>query len=48
MAIFKKFEDIAAWQRARELTKEVYKLTSKTEFSKGLDLRIKFVPQAFR
>src|ERR671929_85029 len=39
MATFKTFEDIAAWQRARELTKEIYKLTSKNEFSRDFGLK---------
>jgi|ERR1051326_4463011 four helix bundle protein len=39
MATFKTFEDIAAWQRARELTKNVYELTSKNEFSKDFGLK---------
>ena len=39
MATFKTFEDIAAWQRARELTKEVYRLTSKDNFSRDFGLK---------
>jgi four helix bundle protein len=34
-----KFEDIKAWQEARELTKEVYAFTSKGKFDK--DFRLK-------
>jgi four helix bundle protein len=34
MATFKRFEEIEAWQLARELCKLVYKLTSKGEFAK--------------
>jgi four helix bundle protein len=34
-----KFEDIQAWQLARELTRKVYQLTKKPEFSK--DFRLK-------
>ena len=39
MATFTRFEDIAAWQRARELTKEIYNLTSKTDFSRDFGLK---------
>jgi four helix bundle protein len=39
MATFKTFEDITAWQRARELTKEIYKLTSHDEFSRDFGLK---------
>jgi hypothetical protein len=38
-ATFKTFEDITAWQRARELTKEIYKLTSNSEFSRDFGLK---------
>lgn len=34
MAKIEKFEDIKAWQEARELVKEVYSLTSKSSFDK--------------
>ncbi len=30
MATFKKFEDIEAWQKARELSKLIYKITNNT------------------
>ena len=33
-----KFEDLIAWQKARELTKEIYKLTKSSEFSKDYGL----------
>lgn len=39
MATFKKFEDITAWQKARELTKDIYKLTSANEFSRDFGLK---------
>ena len=39
MALIKKFEDIIAWQEARNLVKMVYKLTSTGEFSKDFGLR---------
>ena len=35
---FKKFEDIIAWQKARELTKRVYALTKNGEFSRDYGL----------
>jgi len=34
-----KFEDIEAWKRARELTKSIYKVSSKDRFSKDWSLR---------
>ena len=35
----KRFEDIEAWQLARRLTRKVYCLTKKPEFSRDLGLR---------
>jgi four helix bundle protein len=34
-----RFEDIEAWRLARELTRKVYRLTKKTEFSKDYGLK---------
>jgi four helix bundle protein len=34
-----KFEDIEAWKKARELTKSIYKISSKDGFSKDWTLR---------
>jgi four helix bundle protein len=34
-----KFEDLIAWQKARELTKEIYFITSRGGFSKDYGLR---------
>ena len=34
-----KFEDLIAWQKARELTYQIYKITNKGEFSKDFGLR---------
>jgi four helix bundle protein len=39
MATFKKFEDIGAWQRSRELTKEIYRITSKGDFARDFGLK---------
>jgi four helix bundle protein len=39
MAKISSFEDIQAWQKARELNKEIYKATNKTGFSKDFGLR---------
>ena len=39
MATFQKFEDIEAWQKARELTKEIYKVSKERAFSKDFGLR---------
>lgn len=33
------FEDLVAWQKARELTKQIYLVTSKEPFSKDFGLR---------
>lgn len=34
-----KFEDLIAWQKARELTKEIYKVTKSGEFARDFGLR---------
>ncbi len=34
-----KFEDLEIWQLANELTKEIFKITSKEEFNKDFSLR---------
>jgi four helix bundle protein len=39
MATIEKFEDIEAWQKARELTQEVYQITNQGNFSKDFGLR---------
>jgi four helix bundle protein len=39
MAGFKKFEDIMAWQKARQATKLVYQITSNGDFSRDFGLR---------
>jgi four helix bundle protein len=39
VATFKRFEDIQAWQKAREMTKRIYHLSNKGEFSKDFSLR---------
>lgn len=39
MGTIKKFEDIEAWKRARELSNAIYKLTSDGSFSKDFVLR---------
>jgi len=39
MATFKKFEEIEAWQRARELTKQIYQITSEGAFSRDWGLK---------
>lgn len=38
MAAFKTFEEIQAWQKARVLCGEVYKITSKADFKKDFGL----------
>ena len=39
MATFKRFEDIKAWQKAREATKAVYEATADIRFSRDFGLR---------
>lgn len=39
MAVFKKFEDIKAWQKAREVTKQIYQVTSDDKFFRDYGLR---------
>lgn len=39
MANIERFEDIKAWQKTRELVKEVYRLTSNRKFVKDWSLR---------
>lgn len=34
-----KFEDIEAWQLARELTRKIYSLTKNSEFAKDYGLK---------
>lgn len=39
MATIQKFEDITAWQKAKELAKRVYEITKNTSFAKDFDLK---------
>ena len=39
MARIKRFEDIKAWQLARKLVKQVYKLTSSGKFQRDFSLK---------
>ena len=39
MATFKKFEEIGAWQKARELTKEIYQVTTHGAFGRDYSLK---------
>ncbi len=39
MGKIKRFEDIEAWQKARELNKDVYVITNNTAFAKDFSLR---------
>ncbi len=39
MSNIKSFEDIQAWQKARELNKEIYKISNNGSFSKDFGLR---------
>src|SRR5712692_9334839 len=39
MATFKTFEQIDAWQKSRELTKEIYRITRQGSFARDFGLR---------
>lgn len=39
MVAIKKFEDIKAWQKARDLTKEIYQISNVGEFTKDFTLQ---------
>ena len=39
MATFQSFEEIEAWQKARILTQEIYKVSNHVSFSKDFELR---------
>ena len=39
MASIERFEDIEAWQKARELTREIYRITNQGAFVKDFGLR---------
>ncbi|NIR50346.1 four helix bundle protein [candidate division KSB1 bacterium] len=39
MATFKSFEEIEAWQKARELTREIYEITKNGAFAKDFELK---------
>lgn len=39
MSTFKKFEEIQAWQKAREITKKVYLMSNTGEFARDFSLR---------
>jgi four helix bundle protein len=39
MATFTRFEQIGAWQKARQLVKELYEITGRGTFARDYDLR---------
>jgi len=39
MATIRKFEDIEAWQKARELTRRVYTMSGSGQFARDFGLR---------
>jgi four helix bundle protein len=39
MSTFTKFEDISAWQKARSLTKRIYQVSGRGEFSRDYSFR---------
>ena len=48
MPTFKSFEEIESWQKARELTREVYKVSNPGVFGKDFGLRDQIRKQVFR
>lgn len=42
MATFKKFEDIKAWKKARELTRKIYGASNQGHFARDFGLRDQF------
>jgi four helix bundle protein len=38
LAAIQKFEDLIAWQKARDLTRDIYRVTRKTDFAKDFGL----------
>ena len=39
MATFKKFEEIEAWQKSRQLTKQIYRISRTEEFARDFGLK---------
>ncbi|MDQ3174597.1 MAG: four helix bundle protein [Acidobacteriota bacterium] len=39
MATFKRFEDIHAWQKARQVTRKIYEVTATDRFARDFGLR---------
>ena len=39
MSTFKRFEEIQAWQKTREITKKIYSMSNKNDFAKDFSLR---------
>ena len=39
MVLVERFEDLIAWQKARELRREVFRCTKRSEFMRDIDLR---------
>lgn len=39
MATIQRFEDVVAWQKARELSQEIYRVSAQNEFAKDYGLR---------
>ncbi|HYE64076.1 MAG TPA: four helix bundle protein, partial [Pyrinomonadaceae bacterium] len=39
MATFKRFEDIQAWQKARDVTRMIYEITAEGRFARDYGLR---------
>jgi hypothetical protein len=39
VSTFRRFEEIKAWQKAREITQTIYRLSNKDNFAKDFSLR---------
>lgn len=48
MATFSKFEEIQAWQKARDITLLIYEITANSNFAKDFGLKIRFDAHRFR
>lgn len=45
MGAVKRFEDLIAWQKARDLAREIYLATKSSEFARALHCRLKYNAQ---
>jgi hypothetical protein len=48
MATIRRFEDLIAWQKARELSRKIYRMSRQGNFAKDFDLAGQIRRQQFR